>query len=83
MKKKFYIALRAFSIVSLTTANIWLIANHYRKCAISLSMAISLMWTLNIKDLALANNYDRVAYILGALIGTIVTLYTPVILGYE
>ena len=83
MKKRLYIALRAFFIVSFTTANIWLIANKHYKCAISISVIISLMWTLNVKDLALANTYDRIAYILGALTGTILTLYMPIILGYE
>jgi hypothetical protein len=83
MKKRLYIALRAFFIVSFTTANIWLIANKHYNYAISISVIISLMWTLNVKDLALANTYDRIAYILGALTGTILTLYMPIILGYE
>lgn len=82
-RKRFYIFLRAFFIVSLTTANIWLISHKIYYGAIIISAAISIMWTLNVKDLAIADKYDRGAYVLGGIVGTAITLYTPVIFGVQ
>ena len=81
--KRLFIFLRAFLIVSLTTANIWLIANKFYKSAILISIFISITWTYNVKDLSLADWKDRTAYVIGALIGTIITLYIPILLRYE
>ena len=79
MKKRFLITLRSFLIVSLSTATIYVIANHKYILALILSGFISIMWTLNSKDLAIADWKDRIAYVLGGIVGTTTTLYFPII----
>jgi len=44
--------------------------------AILISAGISLMWTLNVKDLAICCWKDRMAYIIGGIIGTTISLYS-------
>jgi len=78
-----FIFIKAFLIVSLTTANIWLISHKMYLGSIGISAGISIMWTLNVKDLSIADRFDRIAYVSGALLGTILTLYTPILLGIE
>jgi hypothetical protein len=81
--KRLFIFIRAFGIVSLTTANIWLISHKMYIGAIIISSFISIIWTYNVKDLSIANGYDRIAYVCGALLGTILTLYIPILIGFE
>ena len=73
--KRFYIFLRAALIVLLTTSNIYLISNKMYMYAICLSAGISLMWTLNVKDLSMSDWKDRAAYVLGGVVGTSTSLY--------
>lgn len=73
--KRVFIFLRAALIVMLSTSNIYLIANKHYLGAVGISAGISLMWTLNVKDLAIANWKDRFAYILGGIFGTSISLY--------
>ena len=75
MGKRMFIMLRACLMVMLTTTNVYLISNRIYVGAIVLSGLISTMWTLNVKDLAISNWYDRLFYICGGLIGTTTTLY--------
>lgn len=69
------IFLRATLIVLFTTSNIYMISNKLYVYAIILSAGISTMWTLNVKDLAISNWGDRIAYILGGVTGTTISLY--------
>ncbi len=72
---RLFIFLRAALIVLFTTSNIYLISNNLYIYAILLSAGISTMWTLNVKDLAISDWKDRIAYILGGVVGTSVSLY--------
>jgi hypothetical protein len=73
--KRLLIFLRATTMILLTTTNIYFISNKLYIYAVFLSALISTMWTLNIRDLAISNWYDRFAYIIGGVIGTSISLY--------
>ena len=75
MKKRIYIYLRACLMIVLTTTNVYFISNRLYVGSIILSGFISTMWTLNVKDLAISDWYDRLSYILGGITGTTITLY--------
>ena len=75
-KRRLYIFLRALVMILLTTSNVYLIANKKYIAVVCLSALISTMWTLNVKDLAISNWYDRFAYILGGIIGTTISLWS-------
>ena len=75
MKKRLFIAMRAALMVSLTTTNIYFISIKMYYMCIIISAAISMMWTLNVKDLAISNWYDRISYVIGGIIGTSIALY--------
>lgn len=62
-------------MILLTTSNIFFISHKMYVSAIMLSAAISTMWSLNVKDLAIANWGDRLAYIIGGVVGTASSLY--------
>jgi len=72
---RFFIFLRAALIVLFTTSNIYLISHEKYIAAICLSAGISTMWTLNVKDLAISNWNDRIAYVLGGVVGTTISLF--------
>ena len=74
--KRLYIFSRALLIVLLTTSNVVFISNKMYIFAILISAGISLMWTLNVKDLAICCWKDRMAYIIGGIIGTTISLYS-------
>jgi hypothetical protein len=73
--RRLFIFFRASLIVLFTTSNIYLISNKLYVASICLSAGISTMWTLNVKDLALSDWKDRIAYILGGVVGTSISLY--------
>lgn len=73
--KRLYIFARAFLIVLLTTSNVVFISNKMYSYAIFISAGISLMWTLNVKDLAVCGWKDRLAYMSGGVVGTTLSLY--------
>lgn len=75
IKHRSFIFFRSFLIVLFHTTNIYLISNKYYELAILISIGISTMWTLNVKDLAISNWNDRLSYILGGVVGTVITLY--------
>lgn len=75
IKHRLLIFFRSFLIVLFHTTNIYLISNKYYELAILLSAGISIMWTLNVKDLAISDWSDRLAYIFGGLVGTTISLY--------
>ena len=66
---------RAATIVVFHTSSIYFIFHQMYTYAIAISAGISLMWTLNVKDLAISNWGDRLAYIFGGILGTTVSLY--------
>ena len=70
-----YIFGRALLIILLHTSNVVFIANKMYLYSILISGGISLMWTLNVKDLAMGGWKDRIAYILGGIAGTTLSLY--------
>lgn len=72
---RFFIFVRAALIVMFTTSNIYLISDEKYMLSIVFSAVISLMWTLNIKDLAISCWKDRTSYILGSIAGTTISLY--------
>jgi len=72
---RLFIFLRAALIVLFTTSNIYLISHEMYVAAICLSAGISTMWTLNVKDLAVSNWFDRIVYILGGITGTSISLF--------
>ena len=75
MKNKFYIFGRALLIVLFHTSNVVFIANRMYLYSVLISAGISLMWTLNVKDLAVCGWKDRMAYIFGGVMGTAISLY--------
>jgi hypothetical protein len=74
-RKRMWIFIRAFSLVLLTTTNIYLISNHMYVMAILIGIGISTMWTLNVRDLSISGWEDRLYYIVGGATGTTVALY--------
>lgn len=75
IKHRSFIFFRSFLIVLFHTTNIYLISNKYYELAILISVGISTMWTLNVKDLAISNWNDRLSYIFGGVVGTAISLY--------
>lgn len=76
MKKFILIYVQAFLIVALTTLSVWLISIGNKAGAILVSGCISLLWTLNVKDLALATWRHRIVYVAGGISGTALALYS-------
>ena len=72
---RLYIFGRALLIVLLHTSNVVFITNKLYLYSILISAGISLMWTLNVKDLAIGDWKDRIAYIFGGIAGTTISLY--------
>ena len=72
---RWYIFIRALVTVLLHTSNVVFISNKMYIYAISISAGISIMWTLNVKDLAVCGWKDRFAYVLGGVVGTTISLY--------
>lgn len=75
MRKRFFIFIRAFLMITLTSSNIRFISSGNYVGSVMLSACISTMWTLNIRDLAISNWGDRLSYILGGVVGTSVSLF--------
>jgi len=76
MKKRYlYIFIRATLIVLLSTTSIYCISNQKYPLAILIGIGISFMWTLNVKDIAVSNWKDRIAYVTGGVVGTATSLY--------
>jgi hypothetical protein len=74
-KRRIFIFLRAFLVVIFHTSTIFCVANDMKILAIALGIGISITWTLNVKDLAISNTFDRFCYIIGGAVGTTVSLY--------
>jgi len=74
-KTRIFIFGRAALIVLLSTSNIIFISQKMFIAAIIISAGISIMWTLNVKDLAISTWKDRFAYIMGGVVGTTSSLY--------
>jgi hypothetical protein len=79
-KKHILIFARAAAMVLCSTSNIYFISHKMYLYAIIDGAAISTMWTLNIKDLAISNWRDRLSYVLGGVLGTTLSLY--VLIGF-
>ena len=69
------IFLRATLMILLYTSSIWFIFNNYYNYAILSGAGISLLWTLNVKDISIGNWYERVGYVLGGVLGSTISLY--------
>jgi len=57
------------------TSNIYLISNKFYVIAIILSSVSALVWTISVRDLNTTNWKDRIAYIIGSVIGTAISLF--------
>ena len=66
---------RALIIVLLHTSNVVFISSKMYAYSVLISAGISIMWTLNVKDIAVANWKDRISYVLGGICGTAISLY--------
>lgn len=75
IRDRLFIFLRAALIVILHTSSVYCISKENFLGAICLSAGISFMWILNVKDLSVSDWQDRVAYILGGVVGTTTSLY--------
>jgi hypothetical protein len=62
---------RAAIMVLLCTGNIYLMAKGLYSGVIVAGAGISLVWTLNVKDMAISCWLDRLAYILGGIYGNL------------
>ncbi|MFA9239451.1 MAG: hypothetical protein ACEQSQ_06120 [Candidatus Paceibacteria bacterium] len=62
--------LSSFIQVTMVAMNVKFIATGHIILMLITGFFISLVWSFNIKKIALGNNYDRVAYATGAMIGT-------------
>ena len=69
-----FILIRSFISILLLSSSTWLIANKYYYLAIALSVPISLLWTLNVKDISSSAWKAKMCYITGGLLGTTVSL---------
>jgi hypothetical protein len=78
-KSILFIFLRAFAIVLLSTSSVYFICHKYFLAAVIVNVGISTLWTLNIKDLAISTWKERLSYIVGGTMGTVISLY---FLGY-
>ena len=74
-KKLSFIFIRAFLIITCHTCNIFFITNKMYLYAVIIGMLISLLWTINVRDISIATWHHRLAYVLGGTVGTIVSLY--------
>ncbi len=69
------IFIRAMLIVMFATSNVYLISHDKFVIAIFLGMGISVMWTYNVKDLAVSTLRERLYYVAGGAIGMTLSLY--------
>lgn len=67
--------IRSMLMVCLATTNVWTIASGMYMLSMLIGIGISLMWTLNVSDLAICDWEDRVSYVIGGTIGTAISLY--------
>lgn len=58
-------------MVLLCTGNIYLMSKAIYSGVIVVGACISLVWTLNVKDLAVSSWSDRIAYIVGGVYGNL------------
>jgi hypothetical protein len=70
-----FIFLRALTIVLLTNMSIYFIASERYLGAVALNVAISAIWTYNIRDLSVSSKLDRLSYIAGGGVGVTIALY--------
>ena len=73
--REFLIYVRACAIVILLTTNTYLISEKLFLYAVLINGGIAFMWTINVKDLAVATWKDRLVYILGSVSGVYIALY--------
>lgn len=82
MKKyKEYLSLFATGLlqVALVSLNTYLTAHQHLLSATLVGFGISFVWTFNVKKVAFGNMWYRIAYALGAAVGTLVGILTAII----
>jgi hypothetical protein len=70
MKNKIVLLSIAFIQVALVACNVVFIANSAVIAMIMTNFGISMMWSYNIKKIAMSSFWDRVFYAIGATLGT-------------
>lgn len=77
MKHTLTLFLTAYLQIALVAISTYAIANHLMDMVFLAAFAISWMWTLNVKRIAISTNTERFIYAfgagLGSLTGTILT----------
>jgi len=72
MKAKLILALMAFIQVGLVACNVLFISHGQILAMLITAFGISMLWSFNIKKVTFGNISDRVAYAIGAALGTYV-----------
>lgn len=72
--KKVVLFFTGFLQVSLVTAQTWMVANNVLCGVFGVGFIVSLVWTVNVKKIALGNWFDRFIYSFGAGAGAILGL---------
>ena len=77
-REKIALFFTGFVQVYFVSVNTYFLANKNYLGVLIASFIISLIWSFNVKKVAFGSNWHRIIYALGAMLGSIIGLWTSV-----